>query len=113
MVMMYIRYPLSPRQVEDLLLERGIDICHETVQYWWNRFGPMLPGAIKKRRLQHRSLSQWRWHLDEVFIGINCEMQYFWRAVDHEDEALEVFATKSRDCRAALKFLKRTMKRYG
>ena len=73
----------------------------------------MLAVAIKKRRLQHRSLSQWRSHLDEVFIRINCEMQYFWRAVDHEDEVLEVFATKRRDCRAALKFLKRTMKRYG
>ena len=40
-VMMYIRYPLSLRQVEDILFERGIDICHETVRYWWNRFGPM------------------------------------------------------------------------
>ena len=55
----------------------------------------MLAVAIKKRRLQHRSLSQWRWHLDEFFIGINCEMQYFWRSVGHEDEALEVFATMS------------------
>ena len=42
-VMMYIRYPLSLRQVEDILFERGIDICHETVRLWWNRFGPMLP----------------------------------------------------------------------
>ena len=54
-VMMYIRYPLSLRQVEDLLFERGIDICHETVRYWWNRFGPMFAAAIRKRRLHHRS----------------------------------------------------------
>ena len=113
MVMMYIRYPLSLRQVEDILFERGIDICHETVRFWWNRFGPMFANEIRKRRLHHRSFSQWRWHLDEVFVRINGETHYLWRAVDHEGEVLEVFATKRRDRRAALKFLKRTMKRYG
>ena len=112
-VMMYIRYPLSLRQVEDILFERGIDICHETVHLWWNRFGPMFAAEIRKRRIYHRSYSQWRWHLEEVFIRINGEMHYLWRAVDHEGEVLEVFATKRRDRRAALKFLKRTMKRYG
>ena len=64
-VMMYIRYPLSLRQVEDLLFERGIDICHETVRFWWNRFGPMFAAEIRKRRVHHRSYSHWRWHLDE------------------------------------------------
>ncbi len=54
-VMMYIRYPLSLRQVEDLLFERGIDICHETARFWWNRFGPMFASAIRKRRIHHRS----------------------------------------------------------
>src|SRR5680860_745936 len=112
-VMMHIRYPLSLRQVEDILFERGIDICHETVRYWWNRFGPMFAAAIRKRRLHHRSFSQWRWHLDEVFVRINGETHYLWRAVDHEGEVLEVFVTKRRDRRAALRFLKRTMKRYG
>ena len=112
-VMMYIRYPLSLRQVEDILFERGIDICHETVRLWWNRFGPMFAAEIRKRRIYHRSYSQWRWHLDEVFIRISGEMHYLWRAVDHEGEVLEVFATRRRDRRAALKFLKRTMKRYG
>jgi putative transposase len=110
--MMYIRYPLSLRQVEDLLFERGIDICHETIRYWWNRFGPMFAAAIRKRRIHHRSFSQWRWHLDEVFVRINGETHYLWRAVDHEGEVLEVFATKRRDRRAALRFLKRTMKRF-
>ena len=112
-VMMYVRFPLSLRQVEDLLHERGIDICHETVRAWWNRFGPMFAAAIRKRRIHHQSFSQWRWHLDEVIVRINGETHYLWRAVDHEGEVLEVFATKRRDRRAALKFLKRTMKRYG
>ena len=56
-VMMYIRYPLSLRQVEDILFERGIDICHETVRFWWNRFGPMFATEIRKRRIHHRSYS--------------------------------------------------------
>ena len=111
-VMMYIRYPLSLRQVEDLLHERGIDICHETVRFWWNRFGPIFAAEIRKRRVHQRSYSRWRWHLDEVFVRINGETHYLWRAVDHEGEVLEVFATKRRDRKVALKFLKRTMKRY-
>jgi len=108
-VMMTIRYPLSLRQVEDLLFERGIDICHETVRFWWNRFGPVFAAEIRKRQVQHHSYSNWRWHLDEVFVRINGETHYLWRTVDHEGEV----ATKRRDRRAALKFLKKAMKRYG
>ena len=116
--MMYIRYPLSLREVEDLLFDRGIDICHETVRSWWNRFGPMFAAEIRRRRVDHRLYSNWRWHLGEVFVRINGETHYLWRAVDHEGEVLEVFATKRRatkrrDRKAALKFLKRAMKRYG
>ena len=111
--MMYVRYPLSLRQIEDLLFVRGIDICHETVRFWWNRFGPMFAAEIRTRCIDHRFYSTWRWHLDEVFVRINGETHYLWRSVDHEGEVLEVFATKRRDCKAALKFLKRTMKRYG
>jgi hypothetical protein len=72
-VMIYIRYPLSLRRVEDLLFERGIDICREKVQFWWNRFGPRFAAAIRKRRVRHRSYSSWRWLLDEVFVKINGE----------------------------------------
>ena len=112
-VMMYIRYPLSLRQVEDILFERRIDISHEAVRYWWNRFGPLFAAEIRKRRITGRNYSNWRWHLDEVFVRINGERHYLWRAVDHEGEVLEAYVTKRRDRRAALKFLKRTMKRYG
>ena len=110
---MYVRFPLSLRQVEDLLSERGIDICHETVRFWWNRFGPLFAAEIRKRRVHRHCYSNWRWHLDEVFVRINGKTYYLWRAVDHEGEVLEVFATKRRDRRAALRFLKRTIKRYG
>ncbi len=113
-VMMYIRFPLSLRQVEDLLHERGIDICHETVRFWWNRFGPMFAAEIRKKRSASlRALPQWRWHLDEVFVKINGEKHYLWRAVDHEGEVLESFVTKRRDKKAALKFLRKSLKRHG
>ena len=111
--MMYVRFPLSLRQVEDLLSERGIDICHETVRFWWNRFGPLFAAEIRKRRVHRHCYSNWRWHLDEVFVRINGKTCYLWRAVDHEGEVLEVLATKRRDRRSALRFLKRAIKRYG
>ncbi|WP_091741329.1 IS6 family transposase [Phenylobacterium immobile] len=113
-VMMYVKYPLSLRNVEDLLFERGIDVCHETVRFWWNRFGPIFAAEIKRKRsAQLRQHTQWRWHLDEVYVKINGEMHYLWRAVDHEGEVLESFASKTRDKAAALKIIKRLMKRYG
>ena len=113
-VMMYVRFPLSLRQVEDLLHERGIDVSHETVRAWWNRFGPMFAAEIRKKRVAaHQNWTQWRWHLDEVFVRINGEIYYLWRAVDHEGEVLEAFVTKRRDRKAARRFLKKAMKRYG
>ncbi len=112
-VMLYVRFPLSLRQVEDLLHERGIDISYETVRYWWNRFGPLFAAEIRKRRIDRRNWSNWRWHLDEVFVRINGEIYYLWRAVDHEGEVLEVYVTKRRGHRAALEFLRRAMRRYG
>ncbi len=113
-VMMYVRFPLSLRQVEDLRHERGIDISYETVRAWWNRFGSTFAAEIRKKRsASMRGSPQWRWHLDEVFVRINGETHYLWRAVDHEGEVLELFVTKKRDRKAALRFLKKAMKRYG
>jgi putative transposase len=113
-VMYYVKYPLSLRNAEDLLHERGIDICHETVRFWWNRFGPMFASEIRRKRVQAmRQYTHWRWHLDEVFVKINGETHYLWRAVDHEGEVLESFVTKTRDKAAALKFIKKAMKRHG
>lgn len=83
-----MRFSLSLRNVEDLLFERGIDICHDTVRLWWNRFGLM-------------------------FAKINDERHYLWRAVDHEGEVLESYVTKKRDKCAALACLKKALKRHG
>jgi putative transposase len=102
------------RNVEDLLHERGIEISHETVRYWWNRFGPVFASEIRRKRVQQlRAFSKWQWHVDEVFVKINGERHYLWRAVDHEGEVLESVVTKRRNKRAALKMLRKLMRRYG
>lgn len=114
MVMMYVKHPLSLRNVEDLQAERGIDICHETVRFWWNRFGPLFAAEIRRKRVDRiRQVTQWRWHLDEVYVKINGQMHYRWRAIDHEGEVLESDATKTRDKAATLMFPKKIMKRHG
>ena len=113
-VMLYVRFPLSLRNVEDLLHERGIDVSHETIRFWWNRFGPMFASEIRRKRADRmRCGTQWRWHLDEVFVKIKGEMHYLWRAVDHEGEVLESYVTTRRDRKAALKFLRKSMRRFG
>ena len=113
-VMLYVRFPLSLRNVEDLLHERGIDISHESVRSWWNRFGPVFAADIRKNRISRmRAYSNWQWHLDEVFVKINGEQHYLWRAVNHEGEVLNCFVSKRRDRNAGLKFLRKLMKRFG
>lgn len=113
-VLLYVRYPLSLRNVEDLLFERGYDFCHETVRLWWNRFGPMFAAEIRRRRVNHmRGFRHWRWNLDEMYVKMNGEMVYLWRAVDHEGEVLESYVTRKRDKSAALAFIKKALKRHG
>ena len=92
-VMICVRFPLSLRNVEDLLHERGIDVSHAAVRYWWHRFGRMFAS--------------------EMFVKINGERHYLWRAVDHEGEVLESYVTKTRDKTAASKFLKKAMRKRG
>jgi putative transposase len=112
-VMMYVRFPLSLRNVEDLLHERGIEVSHKTVRFWWQRFGPMFAAEIRRKRVGGMRPSGWRWHLDEVFVKINGVQHYLWRAVDHEGEVLEAFVSKHRDKNADLTFLKKLIRRHG
>src|SRR5512141_883688 len=100
-VLMYVRFPLSLRNVEDLLFEHGIDICHETVRHWWNRFGPLFAADIRRQReCRMRGFRQWRWHLDEMYVRLHGEI-------------LESYDTKTRDKAAALTFMKKALKRHG
>ncbi len=84
---MDIRFPLSLRNVADLLHARGTNICHETVTVLSHRFGPMFAAQIRKRRVEGMRSRPWRWHLDEVFVKIHGEPHDLWPAVDHEGEA--------------------------
>jgi len=66
-VMLYIRFPLSLRNVEDLLHERGIDVSHETIRFWWNRFGPMFAAEIRRKRVnQMHAYSNWQWYMFNI-----------------------------------------------
>ncbi len=111
--MLDIQFPLSLRDVKDLLHERGIEVSHETVRYWRNRFGPMFAAEIRSMRVEAmRAHRHWRWHMDEVDVKINGVIHYLWRAVDHEGEVLESIVTKTRDRKSAVKLLKKSMKRH-
>jgi putative transposase len=91
-----------------------VDVSHETMRFWWNRFRPMFAAEIRGRRVEAmRACRKWQWHLDEVYVKINGVTHYLWRAVHHEGEVLESFVTMKRDRKAALKSLKKSMKRLG
>lgn len=108
-VWLYFRFPLSYRDVEDLLAQRGIDVSYETVRRWSVKFG--LSYARKLRR-SHPPAANW-WHLDEVFISINGKNMYVWRAVDCEGEVLDVLVQSRRNKRAALKLMRKLLKTQG
>jgi len=108
-VWLYFRFPLSFRDVEDLLAERGVDVSYETVRRWALKFG--LDYARKLRRLRPRSDE--RWHLDEVFVSINGKIMYLWRAVDCEGEVLDILVQPRRNKRAALKLMQKLLKTQG
>ncbi|MEM7005413.1 MAG: DDE-type integrase/transposase/recombinase, partial [Pseudomonadota bacterium] len=75
----------------------GIDICHQSVRLWVDRLGTHVAGKIRRQRVSYmRQVTQWQWHLDEMFVKIRGEIHYLWRAVDHEGEVLESFVTKKR-----------------
>ena len=108
-IWLYLRFTLSFRDVEDLLAERGIAISHETVRRWVNHFGPIIAAELRKRRLKPHAV----WHLDEVYLKIDGRMVYLWRAVDAEGEVLDVLVQSKRDKRAALKLMRKLLRKYA
>src|SRR3979411_2700490 len=105
----YIRFTLSFRDVEDLLAERGIMVSYETVRRWVNHFGPMIAANLRKRRPKPYT----PWHLAEVYLKIHGGGVYLWRAVDAEGEVLDVLVQAKRNKRAALKLMRKLLKKYG
>ena len=104
--MMYVRLLLSLQNVEALLFERGTDLSHATVRTCWNGFAPLFAGDIRRQRVsQMKGFRQWRWHLDEMYVKLNGEMVYLWRAFDQEGEIFESYITRTRDKEAAMNAL--------
>jgi putative transposase len=106
-VWLYFRFPLSFREVEELMLERGVVVSYETVRRWCARFGQRYAGALRRR--QHRPGDTW--HRDEVFIKISGEPKCLWRAVDQDGNVLDILVQNRRDKAAARRFFRRLTKK--
>lgn len=108
-VWLYARFTLSYRDVEDLLAERGLDISYETTRRWFLKFGPPIA-----RKLRHtRPTPSDHWHLDEMVIMIRGKRHFLWRAVDNEGEVLDFLVQPKRNARAALKLMRKLLKKQG
>jgi putative transposase len=108
-VWLYFRFTLSLRDVEEVLAERGIDVSYETVRCWAEKFGQAIAANIRKSRPRPGSV----WHLDEMVVRINGKRMFMWRAVDDEGEVLDVLVQKRCNKRAALRLLRKLLKRQG
>jgi putative transposase len=101
-VWLYYRFPLSFREVEEMMLARGVTVSHETIRQWTGKFGQAYANALRRRRARPGD----QWHLDEVFITINGKTHYLWRAVDQEGNVLDILVTSRRDAKAATRFFR-------
>ena len=108
-VWLYFRFTLSIRDVEELMLQRGIEVSREAIRCWVNKFGPLIAASLRRRRGPPTG----RWHLYEMVVNIAGRRMYLWRAVDDEGEVLDVLVQKRRNARAALKLLRRLLKNQG
>jgi transposase-like protein len=108
-IWLYLRFTLSYRDVEDLLVERGLEVSYETVRRWVLKFGPLIARKLRQRRPRPSD----RWHLDEMVVRIAGKRMYLWRAVDHEGEVLDMSVQLRRDKRAALRLLRKLLKKQG
>src|SRR6266498_3780762 len=105
-VWLYFRFPLSYRDVEELMAERGIVLTYETIRQWCQKFGQQYANHLRRRRAQTGD----KWHLDEVFLTINGERHYLWRAVDQDGNVLDILVQRWRDKKAAKKFFRELLK---
>jgi putative transposase len=108
-IWVYHRFCLSFRDVEDLLAERGIIVSYETIRLWCQKFGPEYAQKLKQRQGRLGD----SWHLDEVFIRINGQPQYLWRAVDQDGDVLDILVQPRRDQRDAERFFRRLLRGQG
>ena len=102
----YFRFPLSFREVEELMLQRGVVVSHETVRQWCHKFGQTYADRLRHRRPRPGD----KWHLDEVYIRINGQQHYLWRAVDQQGTVLDILVQSRRNTKAAKKFFRKLLK---
>ncbi|HZA17378.1 MAG TPA: IS6 family transposase [Pseudonocardiaceae bacterium] len=107
-VWLYYRFPLSLREVEEMMLERGVTVSHETIRQWTGKFGQAYASGLRRRRPHPGD----KWHLDEVFITINGKTHYLWRAVDQDGNVLDILVTSRRDATAATRFFRKLLTRW-
>jgi putative transposase len=105
-VWLYYRFPLSLREVEEMMLARGITLSHETVRQWCAKFGQTYANGLRRRRPRPGD----KWHLDEVFVTINGQRRYLWLAVDQHGNVLDILVTSRRDTRGATRFFRKLLK---
>ncbi len=108
-VWLYHRFTLSFRDVEDLLAERGILVSYEAIRYWSQTFGPSYSRTLRRKQGRLGDI----WHVDELFITIQGQRLYLWRAVDQDGDVIDILVTKRRDRRAAKRFFRRALKHQG
>ena len=108
-IWVYLRFTLSYRDVEELLTKRGVDVSYETVRRWVLKFGPVIARRLRRLRPQPSKC----WPLDEMVVRIAGKRMYLWRAVDHEGEVLDILVQRRRDIRAALRLMRKLLKKQG
>ncbi|MGH3809122.1 MAG: IS6 family transposase [Pseudonocardiaceae bacterium] len=107
-VWLYHRFPLSFREVEEMMFARGVVVSHESIRQWCRKFGQTYANGLRRRRPRPGD----KWHLDEVFIKINGKIHYLWRAVDQDGNVLDILVTSRRDANAATRFFRKLLTRW-
>ena len=108
-IWLYARFTLSLRDVEELLAERGLDVSYETVRRWFLKFGPAAAANLRRMRPKPSN----HWYLDEMVVVIRGRRYWLWRAVDNEGEVLDFLIQSKRDAKAAVKLMRKLLKRQG
>jgi putative transposase len=105
-VWLYYRFPLSLRDVQEMMAERGVIVSYESIHQWCRKFGQSFANGLRRRRPRPGD----KWHLDEVFIKINGKTHYLWRAVDQHGTVLDILVTSRRNAKAATRFFRKLLK---
>ncbi len=105
-VWLYHRFPLSFREVEEMMMARGVVVTYETLRQWCRKFGQTYANGLRRRRPRPRD----KWHLDEIFIKIHGKSHYLWRAVDQDGNVLDILVTFRRDAKAATRLFRQLLR---